>query len=90
MRMFTKRWVLFCAAMGIALVGAACTRSGTPGGSGQFVLRDTSQIVLDEERTYNAFELGSELDYYVNNAYECGLSGSYSFFVMNPAGVPVN
>ncbi|MCP4435208.1 MAG: hypothetical protein GY812_06870 [Actinomycetia bacterium] len=81
-----RRWV--CAAMGVALVGAACTSGGAPGGSGQFVLRDTSQIVLDEERSYNAFELTSELDYYVNNAYECGLSGNYSFFVMNPAGAP--
>ena len=69
-----RRLALSC--LLIALAAAAC------------IPRDTTQIVLDEERTLTNFGLTWELDYYVNNAYECGLSGNYSFMVMNPAGDP--
>ena len=65
----TTRWIMACVAA--ALVATAC------------IPRDTSQIVLDEERTLTNFGLTWELDYFVNNAYECGLSGNYSFMVMN-------
>ena len=50
--------------------------------------RDTSQIVLDYEETAGGFGVAWELDYYVNGAYDCGLSGNYSFLVMNPADDP--
>ena len=50
--------------------------------------RDTTQITLDEERTVSQSGQSWEVDYYVNDAYECGLSGNYSFMVMNPGGNP--
>lgn len=51
-------------------------------------VRDTSQIVLDYEETAGGFGVTWELDYYVNGAYGCGISGNYSFLVMNPADDP--
>jgi len=67
---------LIVACLSAALIATAC------------IPRDTSQIVLDEERTFSGFGASWDLEYYVNNAYECGLSGNYSFMVMNPAGDP--
>ena len=52
------------------------------------VVRDSTQVALDEQRTLSQFGSSWEFDYYVNGAYECGLSGNYSFMVVNPAGDP--
>ncbi len=58
----------------VALVGTAC------------IPRDTSQIVLDREASVSGFGVSWELDFYRNSAYGCGLSGNYTFLVMNPGG----
>jgi hypothetical protein len=50
--------------------------------------RDTTQITLAEEHTANALGFTWELDFYRNRAYQCGLSGNYTFLVMNPADEP--
>jgi len=59
-----------------ALIATAC------------IPRETSQIALTEEQTISMSGPTWELDYYVNDAYQCGLSGDYSFMVMNPANDP--
>lgn len=50
------------------------------------VIRTTSQI-FSLEQQYRDNYLGSEhtFDFYRNVAYECGLSGNYTFMVANPA-----
>jgi len=50
--------------------------------------RDTTQIALTQEATANALGSSWEVELYRNNAYECGLTGNYSFLVMNPADDP--
>ncbi len=60
----------------IAIVSAAC------------IPRDTSQINLTQESTANALGFSWELDMYRNSAYDCGLSGNYTFLVMNPTDAP--
>ena len=50
--------------------------------------RRTDAISLNEERTLNGFGNSWELDFYRNTAYGCGLSGNYSFLVVEPASNP--
>jgi len=59
-----------------ALIATAC------------IPRDTTQIALIQEETANALGVSWEVDLYRNSAYECGLSGNYTFLVMNPADDP--
>ena len=76
-RLNPKRSCGLAAAVAIfALVASAC------------IPRDTTQIALTQESAANALGLTWELDFYRNTAYECGLSGNYTFLVMNPAGDP--
>jgi hypothetical protein len=50
--------------------------------------RTIDGIDLDEERTLSGFGNTWELDFYRNTAYSCGLSGNYSFLVVEPASDP--
>ena len=53
------------------------------------VSRTPDQITLVESRTLNLNSNTSwELNFYRNEAYTCGLSGNYTFFVMEPANNP--
>jgi len=53
------------------------------------VSRTTDQITLVESRTLSLNNNTSwELNFYRNEAYTCGLSGNYTFFVMEPANNP--
>ncbi len=68
------RLAIFLAAL--ALIAAACNPV------------DTSQISLEGERTSSAVGFTWEFDFYRNAAYDCGLSGNYTFMVMNPFDDP--
>ncbi len=72
----SRRATVVAAVLVITVIATAC------------IPRDTAQITLDAEQTLSDFGATWELDYYVNDAYACGLSGNYSFMVMNPAGNP--
>lgn len=50
--------------------------------------RRIDAIDLHEERTLSGFGNTWELDFYRNTAYSCGLSGNYSFLVVEPASNP--
>jgi len=51
----------------------------------EFVVdRTTSGIALADERTVSQFGSTVELDFYRNSEYSCGLSGNYTFMVVNP------
>ena len=50
--------------------------------------RTTDQITLVESRTYNLNTSSWQINFYRNEAYTCGLSGNYTFFVMEPANNP--
>ncbi len=53
------------------------------------VSRTTDQITLVESRTVSLNSSDSwEINFYRNEAYTCGLSGNYTFFVMEPANNP--
>jgi len=53
----------------------------------QFVVdRTTSGIDLAGEQTFNGNGLSIEIDFFRNAAYECGLTGNYTFMVLNPSG----
>jgi hypothetical protein len=53
------------------------------------VSRTPDQITLVESRTVSLNSNTSwELNFYRNEAYTCGLSGNYTFFVMEPANNP--
>lgn len=52
------------------------------------VTRDSSQVVLAHNETANGFGSSWELNFYRNMAYSCGLSGNYSFLVVEPADNP--
>ena len=49
------------------------------------VERTTDGITLAGERNQTAFGLDFDFDFYRNNTYSCGLSGNYTFMVVNPA-----
>ena len=48
------------------------------------VERRTDAITLAGEQTLFSVGYTSDLDFYRNNAYSCGLSGNYTFMVVNP------
>ena len=50
------------------------------------VQRTTDQIVLHDQEEIAVVGLTLESDFYRNYAYDCGLSGNYTFMVVNPAG----
>ena len=52
------------------------------------VSRTTYQITLVESRTITMGVNSWVLNFYRNEAYTCGLSGNYTFFVMEPANNP--
>ena len=52
------------------------------------VARTTDQITLVESRTLNRDGHSFELNFYRNEAYTCGLSGNYTFMVVEPANNP--
>jgi hypothetical protein len=52
------------------------------------VSRTTDQIELVESRTVSVFGSSWELNFYRNEAYSCGLSGNYTFLVVEPADNP--
>jgi len=52
------------------------------------VSRTTAQITLVESRTLTLGVNSWVLNFYRNEAYTCGLSGNYTFFVMEPANNP--
>ena len=52
------------------------------------VQRTTDEIELADELTEEFLGNSFELDFYRNNAYAAGLTGNYTFLVMNPAGDP--
>jgi hypothetical protein len=49
------------------------------------VERTTDGIALAGEQNQTAFGLDFDFDFYRNNTYSCGLSGNYTFMVVNPA-----
>eukprot|EP00578_Thalassiosira_sp_NH16_P024616 CAMPEP_0181091790 /NCGR_PEP_ID=MMETSP1071-20121207/8584_1 /TAXON_ID=35127 /ORGANISM="Thalassiosira sp., Strain NH16" /LENGTH=210 /DNA_ID=CAMNT_0023173949 /DNA_START=311 /DNA_END=943 /DNA_ORIENTATION=- len=50
------------------------------------VNRTAEQIVPVETRTLPAPNNNFELEFFRNNAYDCGLTGQYTFMVINPTG----
>ncbi len=52
------------------------------------VSRTTGQITLVETRTLTVNGNSWQLNFYRNEAYKCGLSGNYTFLVMEPANNP--
>jgi hypothetical protein len=46
--------------------------------------RTTHGITLAGEQNQTQFGLDFDFDFYRNNAYNCGLSGNYTFMVVNP------
>ena len=52
----------------------------------EFVVeRTTEGITIAGEQNQTAFGLDFDFDFYRNNTYSCGLSGNYTFMVVNPA-----
>ena len=70
--------------------GVSATESlrGLEPATGACIPRDTNQITRIQQSTANALGFSWELEFYRNTAYSCGLSGNYTFLVMNPAGNP--
>ena len=52
------------------------------------VERTTDQIALVEERTMKSDEDSWEVKFYRNTAYKCGLSGHYTFVIIEPKSAP--
>jgi acetyl esterase/lipase len=52
--------------------------------------RSTSEIVLAEQRSERREGSTWQLDFHRNPAYSCGLSGAYSFLVINPRNAPTD
>jgi hypothetical protein len=52
------------------------------------VSRTSEQITLAYLETTLNFGANTELEFYRNNAYECGISGNYTFLVINPVDDP--
>ncbi len=46
--------------------------------------RTTAGIVLAGEQNQTNFGIDFDFDFYRNNAYSCGLSGNYTFMIVNP------
>ena len=70
----------------VACLAAACLAeaNGNPGKLPPIpiVNKTTEQIVLAEERTLGPWGI----DFFRNIAYSCGLTGQYTFMVINPGG----
>lgn len=56
--------------------------------TGARIPRTTAGVVLSEEKTVPFQGYTFEVDFYRNTSYSCGLSGNYTFMVINPAGSP--
>lgn len=54
------------------------------------VSRTTSQISFEQQHTDTFLGGTHTFDFYRNEAYECGLSGNYTFMVVNPANGDAN
>jgi len=54
----------------------------------RLVDRNTASVVLAEEDVLTGSGSTFELDFYRNPAYECGLSGNYTFLVIEPRDNP--
>lgn len=52
------------------------------------VERSTGKIALVEEKTATAGEDSWKLKFYRNSAYKCGLSGHYTFVIIEPRNAP--
>ena len=52
------------------------------------VSRTTDQITLVDSKTVTLDSNSWELNYYQDDAYDCGLTGKFSFMVMEPANNP--
>ncbi|MFT6400278.1 MAG: hypothetical protein ACJAYU_005049, partial [Bradymonadia bacterium] len=63
-------------------VGSDAATPGLP--SLPVVDRTTDEIAIVERRTESLGGATYEIDFYRNNAYDCGLSGNYTFMVVNP------
>jgi len=68
--------------------GLGIDASGCPLENNLTVNRTTAQIELAHSETVNRFGSSWELNFYRNPAYECGLSGNYTFLVVEPANNP--
>jgi len=66
----------------LTLLALLCNGATPP-----IVNRTTDEIYLDSEETSTEFgDEPSKLEFYRNEAYSCGLSGNYTFMIINPAG----
>ncbi len=70
----------------LLIIGSASGKASAQ--SPPIVDRDSSAVILAHEETVSGFGSTWELDFYRNLAYDCGLSGNYTFLVMNPANSP--
>ena len=50
------------------------------------VARTTDGIALADQETISRSGMNFDMDFYRNSAYQCGLSGNYTFMVFNPGG----
>lgn len=66
----------------------ACFQTASSLVGGLLVARTTDQITLVESRTIPLDGNSWELNFYRNEAYTCGLSGNYTFMVVEPANTP--
>ena len=69
-------------------VAATETLRGLELATGACIPRTTAGVVLAEEQTVTEFGTTLEIDFYRNTAYSCGLSGNYTFLVINPVNNP--
>jgi hypothetical protein len=56
--------------------------------TGACIPRTTTGVALDDELTFSDFGGTWEMDFYRNTAYACGLSGNYTFMVIDPINNP--
>ena len=71
------------------LAVAGCTRDDTDAASQRLLVnRDTDQITLEDTRTVEWGNNSFVLNFYRNKAYTCGLSGDYTFMIVEPANTP--
>jgi len=73
----------------LLLLTTACTKDSVPSNDSCFpVTRDTDSIVLVQEGSLTVGNNSWELDFYRNLKYHCGLSGNYTFLVVEPRNNP--
>jgi len=56
--------------------------------SDQLIVRTSDELVLHQEETVVYGSSNMEVDYYRNQAYQCGSEGDYGFLVVNPRNNP--